>query len=974
VRRPSQHPPFFWFALAAGGCAFASLAINFGIVLRHLGVAYDPGWKAVKRDAAFYLSSVDPNGPAAGKLQPGDRILAINADSRMEHVPPDLKLRFLPPDRQYFLILERHGSPLEIPLRFSRVPAGHSTPSAGYREFDMFPPLRGLRDLVLFSVVGLAFLGMGLTMALSKPDEAVTRLGFLAGASVSFQMLAQETLAIVTALRGWELTFVAVTTFMWNPLHFVLAYDFLSRFPSGEKPGGLWSFIRVTFYCYAFPEWLLMRAVQAFSNAREDVAVEAYTRFPALFEVWYGSTGVRNVMYAAISVAMVAVIIRNYRVVREPDQRRRLKWAMAGIFAGLTPLTVLSLAYSLPALHAIKSQSLNDLANFTIVVIPITLAYAIARHRVLGVSVVVRRGLQYLLARNALRAILLIPILVVALNIAVNPSRPVGEVLFRHSLAFYVFLGVTLALLRYRKQVSLALDRRFFREAYDQEHILLDLLDSVKEIDDMPAISRLVSERIEAALHPSTVLVFYRQSGAANLRLGYSSGGSEEERRIDSDRPIMRALETRTEPFTLSRDGGDLPPDEREWLAQLRVTLAVPIANSGRLDGVLMLGEKKSEEPYTKSDRNLLQAIAGQIAVVSDNLSLRERVARDQRVRTEVLAHLEEGQILLLKECPSCGACFDSTLDRCSNDGAELTLSLPIERTLDGKYRLDQLLGKGGMGAVYAAADLRLNRNVAVKVIVGRYFGNQNALRRFEREAQACARLSHPHIISIFDYGRIGDSGAFLVMELLEGHTLRQELKSRGMLDATTAANWFDQILEGIKAAHHAGVVHRDLKPENVLVIAGAQGNAMLKILDFGLAKLEAGETTESTALTAAGAVLGTIGYMSPEQLKGEAVDERADIFSLGVMIVEALTGARPFQGATQHELVRAILQGDWRLPGDSEEIRALDHALQRCLARDRDRRYRTIEEMQQAVIPAIRQILPFASVPESGPAGTNTI
>lgn len=387
-----------------------------------------------------------------------------------------------------------------------------------------------------------------------------------------------------------------------------------------------------------------------------------------------------------------------------------------------------------------------------------------------------------------------------------------------------------------------------------------------------------------------------------------------------------------------------------------------------------MLGEKKSEEPYTKSDRNLLQSIAGQIAVVSDNLSLRERAARDQRVRTEVLAHLEEQQILLLKECPACGACFDSTLERCSNDGAELTLTLPIERTLDGKYRLDRLLGKGGMGAVYAAADLRLNRKVAVKVIIGRYFGNQIALRRFEREAQACARLNHPNITAIFDYGSIGDSGAFLVMELLEGQTLRHELKNRGMLDPATAANWFDQLLEGIKAAHCAGVVHRDLKPENVLVTAGAPGSAVLKILDFGLAKLAAGESTESGALTAAGAVLGTMGYMSPEQLKGAAVDERADLFSLGVMIVEALTGARPFQGATHNELALAIMQGTYHLPGDSEKIRALDRALQRCLARDCAERFRTAEEMQQEVIPAMTQIPRFPSPPDSGHASTATM
>ena len=133
--------------------------------------------------------------------------------------------------------MQRNDSPFDVALAFSRVSGFHSTPSPGYREFDMYPPSRGLRDLVLFTLVGLAFLGMGLTMALSKPDQAVTRLGFLAGAAISFQMLFQEATAVMTGLRGWELTFVAVTTFLCSPVHFALGYDFLSRFPTGVKPG-----------------------------------------------------------------------------------------------------------------------------------------------------------------------------------------------------------------------------------------------------------------------------------------------------------------------------------------------------------------------------------------------------------------------------------------------------------------------------------------------------------------------------------------------------------------------------------------------------------------------------------------------------------------------------------------------------------------------------------------------------------------
>ena len=156
------------------------------------------------------------------------------------------------------------------------------------------------------------------------------------------------------------------------------------------------------------------------------------------------------------------------------------------------------------------------------------------------------------------------------------------------------------------------------------------------------------------------------------------------------------------------------------------------------LVGLLMLGDKKSEEPYSPDDLKLLQAIARQIAVARENVRLKDRVDEDRRIRHDVLAHLETGLVSLLKECPSCGACYDASVTACAADGAELQLSLPVERTIDGKYRLDRLLGKGGMGAVYEAADLRLARPVAVKIMLGRAFGDRQALRRFEREAQAC--------------------------------------------------------------------------------------------------------------------------------------------------------------------------------------------------------------------------------------------
>jgi eukaryotic-like serine/threonine-protein kinase len=285
------------------------------------------------------------------------------------------------------------------------------------------------------------------------------------------------------------------------------------------------------------------------------------------------------------------------------------------------------------------------------------------------------------------------------------------------------------------------------------------------------------------------------------------------------------------------------------------------------------------------------------------------------------------------------------------------------------KYRLDRLLGRGGMGAVYEATDLRLGRRVAVKVMTGASFGNADALRRFEREARASARLVHPNIITVFDYGHVGADGAYLVMERLTGTTLRAELQKTGGLLPEAAALVFDEMLDGVAAAHRAGVVHRDLKPENVFLAADGKGGRIVKVLDFGLAKLTLGDGDESRSLTAAGTVMGTLAYMSPEQLKGMRVDERTDVFAIGVMAAEAATGVNPFKGGDTTHTVAAILGKPFRLEGEGPLVRALDAVLQRCLAKEAAGRFASVAEARAALVPALRACPSL----RAGPGGDST-
>jgi Tol biopolymer transport system component len=249
-----------------------------------------------------------------------------------------------------------------------------------------------------------------------------------------------------------------------------------------------------------------------------------------------------------------------------------------------------------------------------------------------------------------------------------------------------------------------------------------------------------------------------------------------------------------------------------------------------------------------------------------------------------------------------------------------------------GPYEIVAPLGAGGMGEVYRARDTRLDRDVAVKVLPARLAESAEAFERFEREAKAVAALSHPNILAIHDFGT-HEGTAYAVMELLEGETLRQRLAA-GALPARKAVECAAQVARGLAAAHEKGVVHRDLKPENVIVTPDGR----VKILDFGLARQAAppasGDETSSPTLahhTEPGTVMGTVGYMSPEQVRGEAADHRSDIFSLGCVLYEMLTGRRAFQKPTGAETMTAILQAD-PLDLSSSPSADLPPALERIL------------------------------------------
>jgi eukaryotic-like serine/threonine-protein kinase len=257
-----------------------------------------------------------------------------------------------------------------------------------------------------------------------------------------------------------------------------------------------------------------------------------------------------------------------------------------------------------------------------------------------------------------------------------------------------------------------------------------------------------------------------------------------------------------------------------------------------------------------------------------------------------------------------------------------------------GPYEVDALIGTGGMGAVYRARDTRLNRHVALKVLD--LSSDTDQVARFAQEARTTALLNHPNVVSIYDTG--SDNGLpFVVTELLRGETLRTRI-TRGALAVRAATAIAIEIAHGLTAAHNLHIVHRDLKPENVFITQDGR----VKILDFGLAKCRHQSLTgdQDAVSTRAGMILGTVGYMSPEQVLGATSDARSDIFSLGVILHEMLSGTAPFHGDSAIETLHAILK-DEAPPLPSQGIsEQLQRVVQRCLEKKADARFQSAGDL----------------------------
>jgi hypothetical protein len=268
---------------------------------------------------------------------------------------------------------------------------------------------------------------------------------------------------------------------------------------------------------------------------------------------------------------------------------------------------------------------------------------------------------------------------------------------------------------------------------------------------------------------------------------------------------------------------------------------------------------------------------------------------------------------------------------------------------LAGRYRIEELIGSGGMGAVYRAEHVHMRKAVAVKVLHKEMTAFPEVVARFEREAVAAGRIEHPHVVSASDFGKLEDGSFYLVLEFIEGQSLAKLVDGHGPLPPQRALRIAHQIVAALHAAHSVGIVHRDLKPENVMLVQKDDQPDFVKVLDFGIAKIKVEETAEQPALTQIGTVFGTPEYMSPEQARGELVDARADLYTVGVILFEMLSGVSPFKDDDLVVVLTRHLTADPPpLPADLDPM--IQDLVLLLLRKNRDERVQSAQELLERI------------------------
>jgi predicted Ser/Thr protein kinase len=875
--------------------------------------------------ATGVVSDVAPGGFGA----PGDRVLSINGVRIQRGINP--------------LFFTRAGDAVPIETTRGRFMVT-TVPQEVWREDRLHRGGgRALSALMTYFIFPLDIwmLGLGVTLLGLRPDDRDARLSALtlvywaSGHGISDfpgmgALFASMPIAARAALYLLDDFFLAA--------FFAACLNFAITFPSSHarKPRLLW---RVLATLAPLPIFL-------------EAAQQSLRRLQQSPAAMLPSTGD---IYTTLGPALlvVALVILGVRFLRTADlnARRRLQLIFVSLLPGVVGWIISDVIDRTTS--ATTARAIGSLINHAGTVAGSSIyAYAVVRHRMYGIRVLVRRSIQYAFARGTLIAAMLLPAIGFAAFLWAHRNDSLASLLTGTPAVYLLVIVPLFAVIRYRRRLLDALDRRYFREQYDARRLLLQVVSMIRDGSDMLGLSRVALEEIDRALHPKHISLWHLDAEANAFERGFMRGESPSDvPTLPNSGALPTLLAADSDPLDLhGRQSRQLvrrlPPLERDWLAKSDAYLLVPLLIEKRVAGIMLLGERKSEEPYSSEDRELLRTLAAQLALTFDYSRLKASPALvwGASHRTP-LPETEE-----LWTCLSCGRCYSSEHQVCEIDRQVLVREEGVPRVIEDKYVITRILGRGGMGSVYQATQTRLNRSVAVKVLLSHLVGSPSMRSRFEREARIVARLSHPAIVTIHDFGVLRSSHAYLIMEFLEGQTLRKTIES-GAKPLAHALEIMRPVCDAVDTAHKAGVIHRDLKPENIMVL----NDRTPRVLDFGLAKMTGPIGDHEITVVQSGqsiGIVGTLMYLAPEVLGGKPANERSDQYSLAIIMYELLAGEHPFAGATDlASIVRAHTEEVARpLRNVPQHV---SDAIARALSKDAGWRWGSVGEFVGAVTAA---------------------
>lgn len=886
-----RHTPWWLYIVAASFCGY--LALNVYLEFRGPETVAKP----VFSKGRMVLLEVSPGSPgAAAGLQAGDRVVSVEGQaihSRRDWVGVRSNFEVGSP-RQWEI--ERGDERLQIVVTLGR--------QAWSRQSRSDQLISAERYAFWFVALTLAFV-----VAFSRPHESTALLGAWGFASTATGGLPGYGFAAVwrhtPALLGALLWIPALTTAIRAPLWLSFSALFPRKLFRSPWPLRLVWLVGIGL---AIPDILFVYRM-----------VYQPEHTSGTSQVMHSATEIlRNLFFVGGLIALAV----NYCRLDDRNERRRVRVLVLGTVVAVLGFLPVGIVRELfPGFAPTFFSTPVVTVSFSVgLLLPISFVYALLRHRLFDIRLIVRRGLQYALARRfVLSAVPMIAALLL-LDLWLHADQSLAAILRGRGWFYAGLAGLALLALTQRRRCLDSLDRRFFRDRYDAQRILRDVVQEIRGARSLRQEAPQAVARIEAALHAEFAALLCREPRAPAFRALATAPVGYELATFPADTKLIALLRLLGKPLEMPHsDSGwlqqNLPHEETEFLRQARIDLVVPVETSQEHgEALLVLGPKRSEEPYSHEDQDLLAAIADSLAILLAKPPATVEPRRD-----------------LFQECPECGACYDTGVTRCPQDSA-VPLPVAMPRLLGGRYRLERRLGRGGMGTVYEASDTALERCVALKVVRDDLLGSAEAAERFRREARAAAAFTHPNVVTVYDFGLTVGNRAFLVMELLRGATLRGELRKETRLAAPRTLAILRGVCAAIEAAHKRDLVHRDLKPENIFLARG-DSQEIAKVLDFGVAKLVRNITQEATVDTGTGMLLGTLRYMSPEQLRGELANPTWDLWALAVVAYEMLTGGHPFAGENSIELLRAIVAGEAiplaaHLPAPTSWQRFFDRAL----------------------------------------------